>query len=140
MKAFVTVLFVIAPALARADAKLDKSATWDCKKDPVVSIGTGGGKYTFKGPCTTINLGAGKNTLDIESVDTLNINAGSCTITAAKVATLNLNGAKNTITLGTVGTIDFTGANNNVTWKKAKTGDKPTFKGQPDKNTVSQGK
>jgi hypothetical protein len=140
MKNIVGLLLIVAPALAVADKTLDKGATWDCKKDPVVSIGTGGGKYTFKGACTTINLGGGKNTLDIESVDTLNVGSGVNTITAATVQTLNVGGAKNTIVVGTVGTIDVGGAMNTITWKKAAAGDKPTLKGQPDKNTIVQGK
>jgi hypothetical protein len=53
---------------------------------------------------------------------------------------LNIGGAKNTITVDTVGTIDIAGASNTITWKKAKAGDKPTLKGQPDKNTITQGK
>jgi len=140
MKTLVSLLLIVTPALAFADAKLEKGAAWDCKKDPVVSIPNGGGKYTFKGPCTTINVGGGKNTLDIESVDALNLGGGSNTIKIGTADSLNIAGAKNTITVDTVGTIDIAGANNTITWKKAKSGDKPVMKGQPDKNTISQGK
>jgi hypothetical protein len=89
----------------------------------VVHIGNGRGKYTFTGACKTISVGGGSNTLAIESVETLDVG-----------------GAKNTITVGTVGTIDVGGSDNKITWKKATSGDKPTLKGQPDKNTVTQGK
>ncbi len=123
MKRIAILLLVLAPGLAAADKDLSKSTTWDCKKDPVVSIGNGNGKYTFKGACKSISLGGGENTLTIESVETLNIGSG-----------------KNTITVGTVGTIDVGGADNKITWKKAMSGDKPTMKGQPDKNTITQGK
>src|SRR5215475_1259221 len=117
MKKVVYALLVVAPALAYADKNLDKDGAWDCKKDPVVFIGNGAGKYTFKGPCTKISVGGGENTLTIESVDVLDVGGG-----------------ENRITVGTVGTIDVGGADNTIVWKKAKTGDKPVMKGQPDKN------
>jgi DUF3060 family protein len=140
MKRFVCLLLVVTPALASADKTLDKGAAWDCKKDPVVSIPNGSGKYTFKGPCTAINVGGGKNTLDIESVETLNLGGGMNTIKIGTADSLNIGGAKNTITVDTVATIDIAGAGNTITWKKAKAGDKPVLKGQPDKNTITQGK
>jgi len=123
MKRIAILLLVLAPGVAAADKSLDKGTAWDCKKDPVVSIGNGKGKYTFKGACTSISVGGGENTLTIEAVDTLQVA-----------------GAKNTITVGTVDTIDVGGAGNTITWKKAKSGDKPTMKGQPDKNTITQAK
>lgn len=133
MKILVTSIVVLAPALslalfgapsvAHADKNLEKGSSWNCKKDPVVHIGNGDGKYTFTGACKVISVGGGGNTLTIESVDLLDVG-----------------GAENTITVGTVGTIDVGGADNKITWKKAKTGDKPTLKGQPDKNTLSQAK
>jgi hypothetical protein len=123
MKRIAILLLVLAPGLAAADKSLDKGTAWDCKKDPVVSIGNGKGKYTFKGACTSISVGGGENTLTIEAVDTLQVGGG-----------------KNTITVGTVDTIDVGGAGNTITWKKAKSGDKPTMKGQPDKNTITQAK
>lgn len=100
-----------------------KPGAVDCSKTPNVSIGNGMGTYTFKGACASISVGGGMNTLTIESVDTLDIG-----------------GAKNTITVETVGTVNVTGAMNTIAWKKAKTGDKPTLKGQPDKNTITQSK
>jgi hypothetical protein len=140
MKTIVWLLLIVAPALAVADKSLDKGTTWDCKKDPVVTIGTGAGKYVFKGACTRILLGGGQNKLDIESVATLDVGGGVNTIAVGTVDTLNVGGANNTITVGTVGTIDVGGAGNKITWKKAKDGDKPTLRGQPDKNTIAQGK
>jgi len=123
MKRFVLVLaaLVLVPSAAVADKKLAKSGSWDCTKDPVVHIGNGKGNYKFKGACTTISVGGGKNKLKIESVDTLEIG-----------------GAMNEISIGTVGTIDVGGAMNKITWKKAKTGDAPELKGQPD--TITQAK
>ena len=123
MKTLMLLAALLVPTAARADKSLDKSGAWDCAKDPVVHIGNGAGKYTFKGTCTTIDVGGGMNTLTIEAVGTLSVG-----------------GAKNTITVGTVDTIDVGGSGNTITWKKAKSGDKPTMKGQPDKNTITKAK
>ena len=123
MKLLVALLITVAPIAARADKALQKDGAWDCKKDPVVHIGNGDGKYKFTGPCKLIAVDGGENTLTIESVDTLEVG-----------------GAENKITVGTVGTIDVGGADNTITWRKARSGDKPTLKGQPDKNKISQGK
>ena len=123
MKTLLLLAALLLPTAARADKSLDKGAAWDCAKDPVVHIGNGKGTYTFTGTCTTIEVGGGSNTLTIEAVDTLQVG-----------------GAKNTITVGTVATIDVGGSGNTITWKKAKSGDKPTMKGQPEKNTITQAK
>jgi hypothetical protein len=112
---------VVTQLLASADKDLQKAGAWDCKKDPVVHIGNGDGKYTFKGACKSISVGGGENKITIEKVDLLDVG-----------------GAENVITVGTVDTIDVGGNDNKITWKKAKTGDKPTLKGQPDKNTITQ--
>lgn len=120
------VLAILVPSLAHAEKTFTggKGATWNCdKQDKVIHINHGRGKYTFKGACTRIDFGGGENTITIEAVDTLVVGS-----------------AKNVITVGTVGTIDVGGEGNKITWKKARTGDKPTLQGQPDKNTIAQGK
>jgi hypothetical protein len=123
---------------AFADKELAKGTTWDCKKDPVVSIGNGAGKYTFKGACKKISIGGGSNKVTIASVETLDVGGGMNTINVTTVDALVVGGAGNKITAGTVDTIDVGGASNEITWKKAKTGDKPNIKGQPDMNKISQ--
>jgi hypothetical protein len=123
VKTPIIIALVFASASAFADKNLDKDGAWDCKKDPVVFIGNGAGTYTFKGTCAKISVNGGENKLTIESVDTLDVSGG-----------------ENTITVGTVGTINVGGSDNKITWKKAKAGDKPVMKGQPDKNTITQGK
>jgi hypothetical protein len=92
-------------------------------QDAVAHIGNGAGKYTFIGDCKMISVEGGKNT-----------------ITSASVETLDVGGASNTINVGTVGTIDVGGNGNKITWKKAPSGDKPILKGQPERNTIAQGK
>jgi hypothetical protein len=117
-------LLVLLPLTAIADKNFasGKGATWDCKKDPVVNIGHGKGKYTFKGACDTINLNGGRSTLIIESVDTISVNAGQNTITIGTVDTINVNGASNTITYknakGGEATVNVSGANNKVSKAK----------------------
>jgi hypothetical protein len=123
MKKLALLLAIVAPSVASADKALESDGTWDCKKDPNVSIGNGAGKYTIKGACKKISIGGGENTVTIESVDVLDVG-----------------GAENKITVDTVGTINVGGADNTITWKKAKTGAKPALKGQPDKNKISQAK
>jgi len=123
MKRIFFLILVLAPSVAAADKSftMGKGTTWDCKKDPVVSISHGKGVYKFKGACTTINVMGGSNKLTIESVDEL-----------------NLSGAKNTVTVGTVGTINLVGSKNNVTWKAAKTGDTPAINHVGKDNVVAQ--
>lgn len=123
MKTIVSLLIALTPALAHADKDLEKGSAWNCKKDPVVHIVNGDGKYTFTGECKTISVSGGENTLTIASVETLEVD-----------------GAENTITVGTVGTINAAGNDNKITWKKALTGDKPTIKGSGEKNTITQAK
>lgn len=127
MRGWIMLGVVLVATSAAADqikiTQLDKSATVDCAKDPNVSISNGMGTYNFKGACQRIFVGGGVNTLTIESVGSLDIR-----------------GAKNTVAVDTVGTITVTGVMNSVTWKKAKTGDKPTLKGQLNKNIIVQAK
>ncbi len=122
MKRILVLVVVLVPAAASADKAFmtGKGTTWDCKKDPVVSIMHGKGTYKLKGACTTVNVTRGSNKLTIESVDEL-----------------NLTGAKNTVTVTTVGTINLTGSKNNVTWKAAKTGDAPSINNVGKDNVVS---
>lgn len=116
-----TVLLVLVPSVATADRSLQRGGKWNCNKDPVVYINNGGGSYSFKGACERISINGGGNTLKIESVDVLDVS-----------------GSENTIKVGTVGTIDVGGAENTITWRKAKDGDAPALRGQPDKNTIVQ--
>ena len=114
-------VFVLVPAVAGADKEFSKGTTWDCKKDPVIKIGNGKGNYTFKGECKTIEIGSGKNTVKIESVDALIVGGG-----------------ENHITVGTVGSITLGGAKNVVRWKKAKNGDSPDLRDGAAGNDVAQ--
>ena len=113
MKSLVTLIIVLAPALAHADKTYNggKGATWDCAKDPTVFINHGKGTYTFKGACKSIKINGGENKLTIEEVDKLDVS-----------------GAKNTIDIDEVEAINIVGAENTLTWKKTKSGDKPAVK------------
>ncbi len=117
----IALVLLVAPAAARADKAFvtQAKATWDCKKDPVVTITHGHGTYTFKGDCKSITLTGGENTLTIESSDAVSIQGGH-----------------NTIAIGTADTITILGADNTVTYKKAKSGDKPTVSSTGANNKV----
>ena len=123
MKRIFFLLLVLSPAVASADKvwNAGKGVTWDCKKDPTVTINHGGGTYKFKGACST-----------------LNVNGGGIKITADSIDTVNVTGAKNTVTVGTVGTIAVTGTKNKVTWKTPKSGDAPTISDVGRDNTIAQ--
>lgn len=114
----------LAPATARADKvyAAGKGATWDCKKDPVVTINHGRGTYTFQGPCKSINLNGGQSTVRIEDTEALNIT-----------------GASNTVTVGQIDQINLVGAGNKVTWRKAKHGDKPGITNVGTNNQIESG-
>lgn len=123
-KLVLALLFV--PAIAFADKAFtsEKTATWDCGKDPTVTITHGNGKYTFKGACKDITVNGGHNTLTVETV-----------------ATLTVNGSSNTITSDSLDTVTVTGSDNKVTWKKsAAAGGKPAVTSLGQNNTVSAGK
>ncbi len=113
---------IFAPAVY-ADTTVDKNGTYDCKTDPVVRIGHARGNFVFTGECKSIDVPMGKNKVTIESVELLHVDGGA-----------------NTIAVGAVGTINVNGADNKITWKKAKSGDKPTLKGDLGKNTITQDK
>src|SRR5262249_6948833 len=123
MKRTIIAFVLYLPALAAADKSYTggKGATWDCKKDPVVSINHGDGVYTFKGDCKAIHINGGSNTLTVDSVDVLDVDGG-----------------ENTIKVTTVGSITVDGADNKVTWKKAKTGDKPAITNGGENNKIEQ--
>ena len=78
--------FTLVPFTAAAEKAYvsGKGGTWDCTKDPIVSINHGRGKYTFKGACDVINLNGGQSTITVESVDTINVNGADNTITYKK--------------------------------------------------------
>lgn len=117
-------LFVPALALADKSFTSEKSATWDCSKDPTVTIVHGNGKYTLKGACKDITVNGGHNTLVIETVGTLTVN-----------------GSSNTVTADSLDTATVTGSDNKVTWKKtAAAGGKPTVTALGQNNSISSGK
>jgi len=110
----------------------------DCTKTPTWSTGNGGGSFKFTGTCKKISVGGGENSLWIQSAATVDVGGGENRLFINSVDLLDIGGAENQIAVNTVGTISVGGADNQITWKKAKSGDKPTLKGQPDKNTIVQ--
>lgn len=104
MKPLVSLLFLLAPALAAADAK----STIDCAKQPTYQIPNAGGTYTFTGTCAKITVAGASNRVTIENV------------TELVVA-----GAQNTIEVGAADKITVSGASDKVHYKKGLTGTAP---------------
>jgi hypothetical protein len=119
MKKKIQLLLLVCVGAASADTFSNQS-TWDCKKDPVPHISHSRGKFAFTGECTSIFIPTGKNQVTAESVERLVVDGGA-----------------NTITVDAVGSIEVNGGGNTITWKKAKSGDKPTIKGDVGKNTIT---
>lgn len=107
MKTLVSLLFVLAPALASAD-KVASATLVDCAKKPTYQIPNAGGTYTFTGTCTKISVSGASNHLTIENVKELDVS-----------------GAQNTIDVGGTDKIMLSGADDKVRYKKGLTGAKP---------------
>jgi hypothetical protein len=115
---------IASSSIAHADKvfRVGKGATWDCNKDPVVSILHGDATYTLKGSCKSINLTGGNNTLTIESTGSINVT-----------------GAHNKIAIDTVDSINIVGSENTVTYKGAVHGEAPSVSRIGSNNVVTGG-
>src|SRR5437868_12354588 len=96
------IAWIASSHIANADKvfRVGKGATWDCGKDPVVSILHGNATYTLKGSCSSVALTGGNNTVTIENVGALSIT-----------------GAHNNVAIDTVDSIAIVGSDNTVTYK-----------------------
>jgi len=96
----VALLLVCAPALASADKSYmdGKGGTWDCAKDPQVSIMANEGTYTIKGACKAINVQGNKNKIAVDSADQINVTGNDNMVAAVAVDQINASGNKNTVT------------------------------------------
>jgi len=115
---------IASSSIAHADKvfRIGKGATWDCNKDPVVSIEHGNGTYTLKGSCKSVNLTGGNNNLTIESTGSINVT-----------------GAHNKIAIDTVDSINIVGSDNTVTYKGAVHRDAPSVSRIGTNNVVTGG-
>ena len=106
----ITLVLVLAPALASADKSFSKGTgeTWDCSQDPVVRISTNKGTFGLLGECKSVSVSGNKNAVSI-----------------ASVTKLSVSGSDNVVEVDEAGAISASGIRNAVKWKKAKTGDKP---------------
>lgn len=118
------IAWIASSQIANADKvfRVGKGATWDCGKDPVVSILHGNATYTLRGSCTSVTLTGGNNTLTIDSV-------GAISIT----------GAHNNVAIDTVDSIAIVGSDNTVSYKGAAHGDAPSVSKVGSNNNVSGG-
>jgi hypothetical protein len=109
-------------SVVRADKvfRAGKGATWDCNKDPIVSIEHGNATYTLKGSCKSINLTGGNNTLTIETTGSINVTGAHNKIAIDTVDSINIVGSENTVTYrgtahGGAPSVSKIGTNNVVT-------------------------
>jgi hypothetical protein len=93
------VLCFAAPVTASAKSfNAGRGTTWDCAKDPDVTINHSNGTYTFKGACKKISVNGSSLKITIESVDRLSVNGSANTIAVTAVDDLSVNGSQNQIT------------------------------------------
>jgi len=118
-------LLALVPSVAAADKSFtgDKKATWDCAKDPEVSITSSKATFTLTGACKSISVTGSDVKLTIESI-----------------ADLVLNGDGITATVATLGEVTINGNKNSIVWKKARSGDKPGVQNNGKTNSVTQEK
>ena len=119
--------FIVAcvPAVAFADKSFtsEKTGTWDCGKDPDVSLTTNKATITLTGACKSISVSGNSITLGVESVTDLVVN-----------------GNKNTVTVSKLGTVTVNGNHNKVSWKAALSGKKPSVQNVGNGNGISKAK
>jgi hypothetical protein len=123
MRHAIALALLLAPGLAAAEAKYDKSATHDCGKDPTVFINNGKGTYKITGACTKVTVNGAMNVVSLEGVKQL-----------------VLSGASNTVTVGTLDEVDLVGAANTLTYKKTSAGGALKKTGSGVGNKVTQEK
>jgi DUF3060 family protein len=100
MRTLIGLLIALTPAVAHAGKVYNEGSggTWDCKKDPVVTINANKGTYTFKGACTAISVNGNASKVTIESVDLLSVNGNENTIEADSASRIAANGNENQVT------------------------------------------
>jgi hypothetical protein len=126
-------------SIAHADKvfRVGKGATWDCNKDPIVSIEHGNGTYTLKGSCKSVDLTGGNNNLTIESTGSINVIGAHNKVAIDTVDSINIVGSENTVTYkgavhGDAPSVSKIGTNNIVAGSgKAEGGSKPSGGGKP---------
>ena len=115
---------LLASVAAHADKPRDRSkpaAAYDCAKRPTAVLNNGEGHHTFVGPCTSIVVNGGENTLSIESVEAIMVN-----------------GSGNTISIGSADRIDVMGSDNKITYRKGIAGAAPKIGSLGDRNQITQ--
>jgi hypothetical protein len=105
MKHLALICALLAPTIASADRVVqgDKSGTFDCSKDPEISIQSGEGAFTFTGTCDKIAVNGGNNKLTIESVKKLAIVGDGNTAAIERADKIGVTGSNNAVSYkGTV--------------------------------------
>ncbi|MEO8550288.1 MAG: DUF3060 domain-containing protein [Kofleriaceae bacterium] len=115
MKILVALMVLSSAAFADKSYNEGKGATWDCAKDPVVSIQANDGKYTFKGACKGVSVNGNNNQITLETTALLSVNGNKNTIDAATADALLVTGNENKVTAKKKpSTLSNTGNNNKL--------------------------
>jgi hypothetical protein len=94
-------LLLLVPALAAADKSYvdGKGATWECAKDPDVSILANAGIYTLKGACKSISIDGNDNKVTVEGATKISVNGNQNIVDITTVDTLSANGNQNVVSI-----------------------------------------
>ena len=100
MKTIVSLLLLV-PALAVADKSYveGKGGSWDCAKDPNVSITANAGIYTLKGACKSISIDGNENRVTLETATAISVNGNQNSVDVTTVDTVSTNGNQNVVSV-----------------------------------------
>ncbi len=101
VRLFLVLTLVLVPTLAHADKSFNagKGGTWDCAKDPQISIQANSGTYAFKGTCKTVNVNGNANKITIETTGQLNVMGNDNKVDAVRAEGVHAMGNHNVITV-----------------------------------------
>jgi len=94
-------LLLLVPALAAADKSYveGKGATWDCAKDPDVSILANSGIYTLMGACKSISIDGNENKVTVEGATSVSVNGNQNLVDVTTVDSVSTNGNQNVVSV-----------------------------------------
>jgi hypothetical protein len=133
-------LLLLVPALAAADKSYvdGKGATWDCAKDPVVSILANQGVYTLKGTCKSVSIDGNENKVTIEGSAKLSVNGNKNAVDAASIDAISTNGNENAVSVKKAGAkVSNPGTSNKITTGDAKAATKPAPSSAPSGDAIT---
>ena len=100
--AIVAVVAVLGTSSASADKTYNegKGGTWDCAKDPAVTLNTNHGSFVITGACKRISVNGNSNTVTAETTARLDVNGNGNTIEAKQADAIATTGNENKVSYG----------------------------------------